>query len=214
MPERDRGGSRLVTGLGILLGLLLVAGGVAWFLGQEPRSAPAAATTDDVDGSAPSGASSALPEPTPGRTRPGAPERVVIPALGVDAPVVPVRAPESTLTPPSDPQELGWWSDGAEPGARRGSVLVTGHTVHTGGGALDDLETLVRGDRVRVRTDHGWIAYRVSQVHTYSKGRIAEDAERLFSQRVPGRLVLITCEDWDGTAYLSNNVVTAEPVVR
>jgi len=29
---------------------------------------------------------------------------------------------------------------------------------------------------------------------------------------VPGRLVLITCEDWDGERYLSNVVVTATPV--
>ena len=34
----------------------------------------------------------------------------------------------------------------------------------------------------------------------------------MFSQDVPGRLVLITCEDWDGSRYLSNVVVTATPV--
>ena len=28
----------------------------------------------------------------------------------------------------------------------------------------------------------------------------------------PGRLVLITCEDWNGTTYLSNAVVFADPV--
>jgi sortase (surface protein transpeptidase) len=135
----------------------------------------------------------------------------VIPALHVDAPVVPVHAPGRTLVPPSDPSRLGWWVDGAEPGARRGSALVAGHTVHTGGGALDDLETLRPGEPLVVRTDHGTIHYVVRHVHVYAKGRIAADARRLFSQRVPGRLVLLTCEDWNGSRYLSNVVVTATP---
>jgi hypothetical protein len=34
----------------------------------------------------------------------------------------------------------------------------------------------------------------------------------VFRQRGPGRLVLITCEDWNGTTYLSNAVVFADPV--
>jgi LPXTG-site transpeptidase (sortase) family protein len=113
--------------------------------------------------------------------------------------------------PPSDPQQLGWWSDGAKPGAARGSALVTGHTVHTGGGALDHLEELRPGDRVVVRTDRSSLRYVVQQVRTYSKGAIARHADRLFSQQVAGRLVLVTCEDWDGERYLSNVVVTATP---
>ena len=142
---------------------------------------------------------------------PGAPRRVLIPALHVAAPVLPVRAPGGTLVPPSDPQQLGWWAGGARPGAARGSALVTGHTVHTGGGALDDLETLQRGDKVMVRTDKGRIRYVVRRVAVYSKGSVADHAERLFSQTVPGRLVLVTCEDWNGERYLSNVVVIATP---
>jgi hypothetical protein len=46
----------------------------------------------------------------------------------------------------------------------------------------------------------------------YRKARLAEDAARVFSQTVPGRLVLITCEEWNGSAYLSNAVVFAEPL--
>ena len=60
--------------------------------------------------------------------------------------------PDGVLTPPSDPQELGWWADGARPGDPRGSALVTGHTVSTGGGALDDLEDLDEGDRILVHS--------------------------------------------------------------
>jgi len=151
-------------------------------------------------------------EAVPAPRRPGAPVRLRIPDLGVDAPVQPVKAPNRTLIPPSDPQRLGWWADGAKPGAQEGSALVAGHTVHTGGGALDHLETVKKGASVVVRTDRGVLRYVVERVRVYTKGRIAQDAERLFSQDVPGRLVVITCEDWDGSRYLSNVVVTAVPV--
>jgi hypothetical protein len=64
---------------------------------------------------------------------------------------------------------------------------------------------------VVVHTDRGAIHYAVRQVRVYGKGRIATDARRLFSQRVAGRLVLLTCADWNGAQYLSNVVVTATP---
>ena len=197
------------------VGAVLVVGGLAGWLLQSP----VASTTEVQDGSvsgatAGSGAAvtGAAAQPVRARWEPGAPRKVLIPALGVAAQVVPIKAPNDTLVPPADPQQLGWWADGARPGAERGSALVTGHTVHTGGGALDDLEQLTPGQRVVVRTDRGRVAYEVDRVRVYSKGRIARDAERLFSQDVPGRLVLITCEDWDGSRYLSNVVVIAETI--
>ncbi len=139
------------------------------------------------------------------------PRRVVIERLRMDAPVVPISTVGSALTPPSDPQLLGWWSAGAPTGARRGSALVTGHTVHTGGGAMDNLERLHAGDRVTVYTARGIIPYDVRSVEVFGKGSVAQHAKRLFSQEVTGRLVLVTCEDWDGTRYLSNVVVVAKP---
>lgn len=142
----------------------------------------------------------------------GVPVRLVVPVLGVDVPVVGIDAPGGVLLPPGDPQVLGWWRSGAVPGARVGSALVTGHTVSSGGGAFDDLDTLGRGDVVRVRTGSGSIRYVVSGVRVYRKASLARDAGRVFSQSVPGRLVLITCEDWNGSTYLSNAVVIAQVV--
>ena len=138
------------------------------------------------------------------------PTRLVVPRLRVDAPVFPIGVTDGILLPPNDPQTLGWWDAGAKPGAVRGGALITGHTVHTGGGAFDDLETLHKGDAVRVRTVRGTIDYTVSGVTIYRKGRLARDAQRVFSQTGPGRLVLITCEDWNGTGYDSNAIVFAE----
>jgi LPXTG-site transpeptidase (sortase) family protein len=143
--------------------------------------------------------------------RPGRPQRISLPQLGVSAPVVNISASQGTLTPPSDPRTVGWWSGGVQPGALRGSAVITGHTVHTGGGAFDDLDKLQKGDQVVVATARGSLRYRVTGITTYRKQALATHAEEVFDQGVPGRLVLITCEDWNGKIYLSNVVVIAEP---
>jgi hypothetical protein len=56
------------------------------------------------------------------------------------------------------------------------------------------------------------LRYQVSGVTTYRKRTLAAAAGRLFDQRVEGRLVLVTCEDWNGKVYLSNVVVVARRI--
>ena len=205
--------SRLVAAAGVVLVLL----GTGSWLAREgdpgPRAGAAGRTAGGGTASAP-GVAPDVPAATPARRTAGAPRGITIPDLGVDAPVVPIRTAGGTLVPPADPGTLGWWADGARPGDRRGSALLTGHTVHTGGGALDDLERLTRGDRITVRGAAATTTYAVVSVRIYGKGVLARRAEELFDQRVAGRLVLVTCEDWDGQEYLSNVVVTAAPVVE
>lgn len=189
---------------------LVLAAGAWWWNTQEPDrfGTQAGSSTDATAEVVPQ---SRFPEAAPAPRTPGAPVRLSIPALDVDVPVDSILAPGGVLTPPSDPQTLGWWADGARPGNPRGSALVTGHTVSTGGGALDDLETLDPGHRIRVRSANTSTSYAVETVEIYAKGDLAERAEALFDQSVPGRLVVVTCEDWDGDEYLSNVVVTAAP---
>ena len=141
----------------------------------------------------------------------GVPRRVVIASPPIDAPVVGVRTAGTELDPPADVGVVGWWADGARAGSVRGTTLVTGHTVHDGGGVFDDLERVRRGTPVQVQTDAGTIVYVVASVRVLDKGTMARAAGRLFSQVVPGRLVLVTCEGWDGEGYRSNVVVVAGP---
>ncbi|KQP65129.1 peptidase C60 sortase A and B [Nocardioides sp. Leaf285] len=210
---RPRSGARSRGGVFLAVaGLVLVGGGAAAWVTAAPRAVPSAPPAASTASSAsPPTATPALREAVPAPRRPGAPVELVVPALGVAAPVEPVRAPGGVLVPPSDPRRLGWWAGGARPGDARGSALVAGHTVHTGGGALDDLETLRRGAPVRVRTDRALLRYEVTSVRVFEKGRLARESARLFSQEARGRLVLLTCEDWDGSRYLANVVVVAEP---
>jgi LPXTG-site transpeptidase (sortase) family protein len=142
------------------------------------------------------------------------PDTLVVPSLHVETAVSPISLEDGALTPPADPQTVGWWAQGARPGASSGSAVITGHTVHTGGGAFDDLESLAPGDDVVVRSDHGPLTYDVVRVQVLSKGELAHRNAQIFRQAGQPRLVLITCEDWDGTAYLSNVVVVARPSGR
>jgi len=170
-----------------------------------PAAAPAAEVTTSA-AAPPSG------RPRPGRPAGGAaPEAVVVPALGIEAVVSGITLKQGALTPPADPQQVGWWSEGAAPGADTGAAVLTGHTVHTGGGAFDDLEELTAGDDVVVRTARGRIAYVVDSVRVLDRDELARQSADVFDQSGAARLVLITCEDWDGTAYRSNVVVTARP---
>lgn len=140
----------------------------------------------------------------------GVPRRVLIPALDVRAQVDPIEAVDRTLTPPADPRRLGWWRDGAQPGDP-GTAVITGHTVHDGDGVLDDLEDLVPGDEVIVADGREQVSYDVTSVRIFTAEEVAQRHRQLFKQGGPARLMLVTCEDWDGESYLSSVVVMATP---
>lgn len=124
-----------------------------------------------------------------------------------DAPVIPLLLTGSVLVPPPDPQVLGWW--GRPAGSPHGVTLLTGHTVHDGGGTFDDLEDVPLGSMA----DLSGVTYEVVSVRVLSKETVAAEAPRLFSQTGVPRLVLVTCEDYDvGTGeYDSNVVVVLKP---
>ncbi|KQT89337.1 hypothetical protein ASG49_16290 [Marmoricola sp. Leaf446] len=145
---------------------------------------------------------------------PAKPTRLVVPALGVRAPITPIEvSPSGVLDPPADVDVVGWWKRSVRPGATRGQTVLTGHTVHTGGGVLDRLGELRPGQVVRVVTPRGAMVYRTTRVVTLSKAELAERSKALFGQdRRQTRLVLITCTDWNGTDFESNVVAFARPL--
>jgi LPXTG-site transpeptidase (sortase) family protein len=132
----------------------------------------------------------------------------------VDAPVVPIQSNEDrVLNPPRDPSVVGWWSDGAAPGETRGSAVLVGHTVRNkGGGVFDNVGDLGRGDAIQVKRSGSTYGYRVKSIDVLSKAALARNAEEIFAQTGAGRLVIITCDDWDGGAWRSNIVTIATPV--
>ena len=147
------------------------------------------------------------------RPVPTEPQHIEAPAIGLSAAIVPIEVDAGVLDPPSDPNLVGWWDRSAEPGALKGQSVITGHTVHTGGGAMDDVGLLERNDIVRVVTRNATVRYRVEGVADLSKADVATYAQNLFGQdRGEGRLILITCDDWNGSFYESNVIALAVPV--
>ncbi len=133
--------------------------------------------------------------------------------IGLAAPVVPIQSNEDrVLNPPRDPSVAGWWSEGAAPGEPKGSAVLVGHTVRNdGGGVFDDIGDLTRGDAIEVKGSDSALTYRVRSVEVLSKDQVARNAEEIFDQTGAGRLVIITCDDWDGTGWQSNIVTIAAP---
>ena len=154
--HQQREGPRLWL-LTFLAGVLFATGGFALVAWQRPAD-QVRADLSDGESSLPA----FVAEPPvifqeaerPPRPHPAtsAPLALRVPQLRVDVPVVKIDVTDGTLLPPDNPQTLGWWSGGARPGTLSGGVLITGHTVSSGGGAFDDLDTLRAGDRVAVRT--------------------------------------------------------------
>ncbi len=137
-----------------------------------------------------------------------------IPTIRLAAPIDAIEIdPAGVLTPPSDVKRVGWWQRSADPGAGEGQTVITGHTVHTGGGVMNRVKELERGDEVYVHDDGAVHAYEVTAIQTLSKEQVSRRAPALFGQDRPdGRLVLVTCEDWVDGEYQSNVVVFARPL--
>ncbi len=217
------GGVTLLVGVavGLLLAPVLAPGSIDTISSTSAASgdttAGATGRAADVDDDLPTQGPTV--EPSSPRRREAAPDAEPAPPLRfhsrrlrVDVPVTPIAASAGVLLPPGDPQQLGWWNGGAEPGSGRGRVLITGHTVQAGGGAFDDLARLRIGDVVDVRTATGTRHYAVTLIQYLTIEDFARRAPELLRATGPERLVLVTCDGWDGESYEGSTVVIAEPV--
>jgi Sortase domain len=144
--------------------------------------------------------------------KPDAKAKLVLARLGVEARIVAVSAPHSVMQIPSDPRVVGWWRDGAVPGAGRGHVVIVGHiNFHGRAGALAQLPDVRPGELVVV-SGASTVRYRVTAVRTYAK--TSGIPASVFSPGGPEQLVLITCGgpfDAHTGNYEDNIVAYASP---
>jgi sortase (surface protein transpeptidase) len=142
-----------------------------------------------------------------------APVRVRIPAIGVDAKVVPLGLDAAgTLQAPTDFATAGWNVAGPEPG-ENGVAVVAGHVDSTIGPAVFfRLGTLHPGARVLIdRADGSTVTFVVERLVRYRKSAIPDAEVYGGSPGSPG-LRLITCGgafDHARGHYLDNIVVYA-----
>ena len=203
----------------------LLAGGGVWFLVDRPLAKAEAAAHPTAKAHPPVA-------PAEGTAcRPGAPQRVVYPALGVDAAVERIglerdRSSGGTgvhrLGNPTDISRVGWYAEGPRPGSGAGTVLLDGHTYRDGSAVFGgDFPTRAKAGQLiqTVQPDGSVCSYRVTKVWP------AVDAQRdyprivatahLYDTSGPERLFLATCGGrWDAAReeYDDISVLVATPL--
>ncbi|MET8075792.1 class F sortase [Streptomyces sp. NPDC005303] len=220
-PEGGRAPHGSISGTGRLLACVtwatLLLG--LWMWGREVtdvRHARSAPVTDDM--AAVGRLHPAAAElPPDARPLPEAlPQRLDIPALGVQAPVVArgLDARGAPDPPPfSQPGVVGWYAAGVKPGAA-GTALMVGHVdTETRPAVFHRISALRPGETVWVLRDDGRVAeFTVDDVRTLTREHF--DAHQAYGPREPGRaeLRLITCGgtfDRASRGYSANVVVSA-----
>ena len=217
----------------ILSGMALIATPVAIAVAGPPSAQAPVVSLGDRHASAEPASSIPVPSPASNITdalAPGisiaqverasavyAPVRVRIPAIDVDAPIVPVGVDQSRAVEiPEDIATIGWYSLGVAPGSASGSAVLVGHRDGRvqGRGALYDLARLVPGDRIDV-TDARSRQLTCTVVAREVGAKAVLPTDDLFAIDGPPRLTVITCGGEyvrDGGGYQANVIITAVPL--
>ncbi|MEU8648234.1 class F sortase [Streptomyces sp. NBC_01558] len=140
------------------------------------------------------------------------PIRIRIPAIGIDQPLTSLRVQQDGhLAAPSEPEQIGWWSDGPRPG-NPGATVIVGHVDSTTGpAAFYNLSTLHPGDKVTLlRKDRSTISFTIRALRQYEKDAFPDS--QVYATSGPPALHLITCSgayDRGRGEYQDNLVVYA-----
>ncbi|WP_041759403.1 class F sortase [Pseudonocardia dioxanivorans] len=143
---------------------------------------------------------------------PAVPARVTAPAIGLDAPVVPLGLDATgALALPPDAAVAGWYTGGPDPGAL-GPAVVAGHVDwHHRVGAFARIGALTPGDLVDVaRLDGSVATFEVQTVRRVAKDRFP--TAQVYGDLPGAGLRLVTCGgrfDPGTQGYVDNIVVWA-----
>jgi sortase (surface protein transpeptidase) len=140
------------------------------------------------------------------------PVRILIPAIGVSAPILRVGLnADRTLQVPVTFSETGWFTRGPEPG-EPGPAVIVGHVDSVDGpGVFYHLRALRNGDLIKVVLENGWtVRYLVSSHLAAPKNGFPTKA--VYRHTEKPTLRLITCDGQFDTAtghYVDNYIVFA-----
>ena len=156
-------------------------------------------------------ASEVAPAAVPAPDR-GEPERVTIPAIGVEARVVPVGLKRDGAVETPDFGLAGWYSPGPRPGDRGAAVLLA-HVDSKAGGpdVFYRLSELGPGDRITVGYHDATTTFVVTDTEQVAKSALP--TKRIWAPSKRPVLRLITCGgqfDKATRSYLDNIIVYAD----
>ncbi|MFJ4832128.1 class F sortase [Streptomyces sp. NPDC088747] len=181
--------------------------GIVWATSDSPDgSAPAAARAGDAEGGGDRGPQQAQHAPL-SRSRP---VKITIPAIFIEAPVTGLDLDSKGrlgAPPLSRPKVVGWFRNGPSPG-EAGTSLIVGHRdTDTGPAIFLNLNTLHRGDTVKVtRADRVTAVFTVDEVKKYAKDKFPDN--KVYGTTNRPELRLMTCGgSFDKKHGYSANVV-------
>lgn len=122
-------------------------------------------------------------------TNPGKPVRLLIPSIGLDAPVEHLgkNAKGEMDVPSGETDNVGWYRNGTVPGTY-GSAVIAAHVF----AAFSELQDLAPGSDVYIITDKNErLHFVVEDAKEYALEQVS--AQHLFNRRDAKRLNLITC---------------------
>ncbi|MFI8230109.1 class F sortase [Streptomyces sp. NPDC085900] len=175
-----------VIALVLLTGLALIRNGSGEFDVGPPQPASAAAADSRVPGGT-FAKVQALPYAVPDRVR--------IPTIRVDAPVMPVGLDSDGWVgapPPEDPNLAGWFTGAVSPG-EKGTAVVVGHVDNKSGPAVFyGLGALKKGNRIEVaRKDGKTAVFEIYGIEVFAKNNFPGD--RVYGSKGEPELRVITC---------------------
>ncbi|WP_308407840.1 class F sortase [Streptomyces somaliensis] len=137
----------------------------------------------------------AVSEAAPRSAPPSPAERIAVPAITIEAPVMRLGLDRAgrLLSPPVDrPKLAGWYEGGAAPG-EKGTAIVVGHRdTRTGPAVFLNLDSLKPGNTVRVTREDGITAvFTVDRVRTYAKKDFPD--REVYGPANRPELRLLTC---------------------
>ncbi|MCX4751069.1 class F sortase [Kitasatospora sp. NBC_01287] len=201
------------TAAAVASGLWLLHEGIRVTGPPQPLPPTAAGQPQGGGDGARATAAARSPQPDAAPMPPSDPVRIRIPSIRVDAPVTGLGLdPDRHLsTPPVAVKNLvGWYRDGASPGAV-GNAIAIGHVdTMTGPAVFYLLGLLHPGDLVEVtRRDHRIAVFTIDAVRVYPKSAFPDTA--VYGPTRRSELHLITCGgSYDKrSGYQSNTVVSA-----
>ncbi|GHF34684.1 hypothetical protein GCM10010218_14820 [Streptomyces mashuensis] len=176
-PRRRIPAVALRPGAGVLgvLGVVVVAGLLA---GVLTACAPGGGTGKVIGGPA----------------RPDEPSRIRIPSLGVDSPLIRLRAQrdDTVGVPPTEKaMTAGWYTGSARPGTP-GTAVVVGHgPSHDGRGVFHDLDRVHEGTVIDIERGDGVVLhFTVTGTERTAHGALSARRPAATAQR---QLQLVTC---------------------